>query len=158
MRNFAGIRKLVLFGPKCPLGLTFEGEKAIRNFTISSILKFWFVSGPFANFLSRFGWFRLISDHFGSFRVSVRTVFTLVSFQPWFYIFFHFTSNPLWFLRPVKASTSSELYPDGFLLLAFAMTSLCFPFSFISFCFVSVVDFLSSYCKHYGFEGAFLNH
>ena len=85
MRNFAEIRKLILFGPKCPLGLTFEGEKKrLRNFTISSILKFWFVSGPFANFLSRFGWFWLISDRFGSFRVSVKTVFTLVSFQPGF--------------------------------------------------------------------------
>ena len=123
-------------------GFDIWGEKKrLRNFTISSILAFWFVSGPFANFLSRFGWFWLISDRFGSFRVSVRTVFTLVSFQPGFYIF-HFTSNPLWFLRPVKASTSSELYPDGFLLLAFAMASLCFPFSFISFCFASFVDFL----------------
>lgn len=55
---------------------------------------------------------------------------------------FHVTGTPPWLIRSSRASTSSELYPDGFLLLAFAMTSLCFPFSFISFCFASFVDFL----------------
>ena len=35
-------------------------------------------------------------------------------------LLFHATDIPLWFLRPVKVSTSSELYPGYFLLLYFA--------------------------------------
>ena len=35
-------------------------------------------------------------------------------------LLFHATDTPLWFLRPVNVSSSSELYPGYFLLLYFA--------------------------------------
>ena len=39
-------------------------------------------------------------------------------------LLFHVTSTPLWLLKPVKASTSSELYPNYFRLpLAFSSTA-----------------------------------
>ena len=47
----------------------------------------------------------------------------------------HFTGTPPWLLRPVKASTSSELYPNYFDCL------LCF-----------------NYYERYGFEWAFFTH
>lgn len=46
----------------------------------------------------------------------------LLFYHYWLYfpcLFFHVTSNPSWLLRPVKFSTSSELYPDCFPLLSF---------------------------------------
>ena len=39
-------------------------------------------------------------------------------------LLFHATDSPLWFLRPVKASTSSELYPGYFRMLYFSVTFL----------------------------------
>ena len=40
-------------------------------------------------------------------------------------LLFDVTSTLLWLLRAVKVSTSSELYPNYFLMLAFALTFLC---------------------------------
>ena len=51
------------------------------------------------------------------------------------------TGTPLWLLRPVKASTSSELYPGYFLLLYFCQ-----------------VFWSHFYRERYGFERAFFTH
>ena len=51
------------------------------------------------------------------------------------------TSTPPWFLRPIKASTSSELYPGYFRLLYFCQA---FPSQLYREC--------------YGFERAFFTH
>ena len=40
-----------------------------------------------------------------------------------FRLLYHVTSNPLWFLRPVKTFISSELYPEYFLLPFFSSTA-----------------------------------
>ena len=63
MRNFVKIIKSILSGPKCPnvdtcdRSLNNESEKEILDFPN---LKFWVVSGHFAIFGGRFGWFRLV--------------------------------------------------------------------------------------------------
>ena len=54
-------------------------------------------------------------------------------------LLFYATGTPPWLLRPVKASTSSELYPGYFRLLYF-----CQAFHF--------------YRKPYGFEREFFTH
>ena len=56
-------------------------------------------------------------------------------------LLFFATGTPLWLLRPVKASTSSELYPGYFRLLYF-----CQVFS------------SHFYRERYGFEWAFFTH
>ena len=56
-------------------------------------------------------------------------------------LLFHVTDTPPWLLRPVKASTSSELYPGYFRLLYFCQA---FPSQL--------------YRERYGFEWAFFTH
>ena len=59
-------------------------------------------------------------------------------------LLFYATGTPPWLLRPVKASTSSELYLGYFWLLTFAR-----PFCHL---------FVSFYCMRYSFEWNFFTH
>ena len=58
-RNFVKIRKLILFGSKCPnLSICTQTLKIeSRKFKIFPVLKFWIVSGCFAFSEGRFGCF-----------------------------------------------------------------------------------------------------
>ena len=74
-------------------------------------------------------------------------------------LLFFATGTPLWLLRPVKASTSSELYPGYFRLLyfcqAYSVTALtralrfwvgiCYPQAFLTL--RSFIDIFGTFCN-----------
>ena len=69
-------------------------------------------------------------------------------------LLFHVTGTPPWLFRPVKVSTSSELYLDYFWLLCFCIYCESYGFGWAFFTLCSFTDIFDSTCIYQGLPGS----